>query len=65
MDNPENIYLPIFVDLTGKLVVVVGGGMVAARKVESLAKAGAIVKVIAPVVVDEIVQYPDVRIELR
>ena len=65
MDNPENIYLPIFVDLTGKLVVVVGGGMVAARKVESLVKAGAIVKVIAPVVVDEIVQYPDVRIELR
>ncbi len=65
MDNPENIYLPIFVDLTGKPVVVVGGGLVAARKVESLVKAGAIVKVIAPVVVDEIVQYPDVRIELR
>jgi len=32
MDNPENIYLPIFVDLTGKLVVVVGGGMVAAGR---------------------------------
>jgi precorrin-2 dehydrogenase/sirohydrochlorin ferrochelatase len=65
MDNPENIYLPIFVDLSGKLVVVVGGGMVAARKVESLVKAGALVKVIAPVAVDEIVRYPDVRIELR
>ena len=32
-------YLPIFVDLRDRLVVVVGGGVVAARKIEHLLKA--------------------------
>jgi precorrin-2 dehydrogenase/sirohydrochlorin ferrochelatase len=65
MHNPENIYLPIFIDLREKPVVVVGGGMVAARKVESLVKAGARVKLIAPEVAEEIALNPDVRVELR
>jgi precorrin-2 dehydrogenase / sirohydrochlorin ferrochelatase len=65
MDNQENTYFPIFVDLQDKLVVVVGGGMVAARKVESLVKAGAHVKVIAPEVVSEIAQTAEVEIDLR
>lgn len=65
VDNLENIYLPIFVDLRDKPVVVVGGGMVAARKVESLLKAGARVKVIAPKVAEEIAQNPCVQIDLR
>jgi precorrin-2 dehydrogenase/sirohydrochlorin ferrochelatase len=41
-------YYPIFVDLAGRTVVVVGGGEVALRKVESLAAAGARVRVVAP-----------------
>lgn len=65
MDCQENFYLPIFIDLRGKPVVVVGGGIVAARKVESLLKAGAQVKVIAPEVIDEIAACPGVDIELR
>ncbi len=65
MDCPENLYHPIFVDLSDKLVVVVGGGMVAARKVEPLLKAGARIKVIAPEVVDEIGQCAQVEIVSR
>ena len=41
-------YFPAFLDLKGKLCVVVGGGRVAERKVRSLLKAGASVKVISP-----------------
>ena len=65
MDTMENTYLPIFIDLRGKPVVVVGGGIVAARKIESLLKAGAQVKVIAPVVTDEIASFEDLEIEPR
>ncbi len=39
---------PIFLDLTGRLVVVVGGGNVAVRKVDKLLAAGARVRVVAP-----------------
>lgn len=41
-------YLPIFVDLTGRPVLVVGGGPVAARKAQLLIRAGARVTVVAP-----------------
>jgi precorrin-2 dehydrogenase/sirohydrochlorin ferrochelatase len=41
-------YLPIFLDVTGRECVVVGGGEVAARKVESLLEAGASVTVVSP-----------------
>ncbi|MBW1996875.1 MAG: bifunctional precorrin-2 dehydrogenase/sirohydrochlorin ferrochelatase [Deltaproteobacteria bacterium] len=40
-------YYPILIDLTGKEVLVVGGGEVAQRKVDSLLETGAIVKVVA------------------
>jgi precorrin-2 dehydrogenase/sirohydrochlorin ferrochelatase len=41
-------YIPIFLDVTGRDCVVVGGGEVAARKVESLLGAGARVTVVSP-----------------
>lgn len=41
-------YLPIFLDVAGRECVVVGGGEVAARKVESLLEAGATVTVVSP-----------------
>jgi precorrin-2 dehydrogenase/sirohydrochlorin ferrochelatase len=41
-------YFPALLDLQGRLCVVVGGGRVAERKVRSLLKAGALVKVISP-----------------
>lgn len=41
-------YYPIFADLRGKRCLVVGGGEVASRKVDSLIKAGGKVVVVAP-----------------
>jgi precorrin-2 dehydrogenase/sirohydrochlorin ferrochelatase len=41
-------YIPIFLDVTGRRCVVVGGGEVAARKVESLLAAGAHVTIVSP-----------------
>ena len=41
-------YIPIFLDVTERECVVVGGGEVAARKVESLIEAGAHVTLVSP-----------------
>ena len=41
-------YIPIFLDVTGRECVVVGGGEIAARKVEALLEAGAHVTVVSP-----------------
>ena len=41
-------YFPVFLNLRGKKVVVVGGGSVAERKVRTLLKAGANIDVISP-----------------
>src|SRR3989304_2335670 len=41
-------YYPVFLDIAGKPVVVIGGGEVALRKVEVLRAAGAEVPVISP-----------------
>lgn len=41
-------YYPAFLDLTGRPCLVVGGGMVAQRKVEALSEAGAQVTVVSP-----------------
>jgi|FLYL01.1.fsa_nt_gi siroheme synthase-like protein len=41
-------YYPVFLDLAGKPVVVIGGGRIAHQKMENLLKAGADVTVISP-----------------
>lgn len=43
---------PLFLDLTGRRVVVVGGGCVATRRARGLVEAGAAVEVIAPEITD-------------
>ncbi|HEX9138997.1 MAG TPA: siroheme synthase CysG [Steroidobacteraceae bacterium] len=41
-------HLPVFLDLRGRLVLVVGGGPVAARKIATLRRAGARIRLVAP-----------------
>ena len=52
-------YLPLFLDLRGQCVVVIGGGIVAARKIEHLLKAHARVRVVAPVLGAELTPLRD------
>jgi siroheme synthase-like protein len=52
---------PVNLDLSGRPVLVVGGGPVAARKVAGLLRAGAAVTVVAPDAVSDITDDPDVR----
>ena len=42
------VYYPVFFDLSGRPVVVIGGGKVALRKARALVEAGARVKLVAP-----------------
>jgi len=45
---------PIFLDVTGRPCLVVGGGRVAGRKVDALLEAGAAVRVVSPRLVDSL-----------
>lgn len=57
-------FLPVFLDLRDRLTLVVGGGAVAARKIELLLKAHARVRVVAPELHPELISYRDAgRIE--
>ncbi len=49
-------YFPLFIDLKNKNCLVVGAGEVAARKIELLAKAGANITIIAPIISESIRQ---------
>jgi uroporphyrin-III C-methyltransferase/precorrin-2 dehydrogenase/sirohydrochlorin ferrochelatase len=57
-------YLPVFLDLRGRMTLVVGGGAVALRKVELLLKAQARVRVVSPLLCAELTSHRDAgRIE--
>jgi uroporphyrin-III C-methyltransferase/precorrin-2 dehydrogenase/sirohydrochlorin ferrochelatase len=59
-------YLPLFVDMRDRLVIVIGGGVVAHRKTELLLKAHARVRVVAPQLCADLAVYRDLgRIEHR
>ncbi len=49
-------YLPLFIDVSGRPVVVVGGDETAARKVRLLLRAGARVRLCAPVATEELLE---------
>ena len=44
----NNFHYPVILKLTGKKCVIIGGGEVAARKLNTLCEAGAEVTVVAP-----------------
>jgi precorrin-2 dehydrogenase/sirohydrochlorin ferrochelatase len=49
-----NTHLPLFVDLSGRRVLVAGGGRAAERKLPALLEAGAVVTLIAPRVLESV-----------
>jgi precorrin-2 dehydrogenase/sirohydrochlorin ferrochelatase len=49
-------YVPIFLDVTGRRCLVIGGGEVASRKVTTLLDAGAKVTVVSPAMTDALAQ---------
>src|SRR5216683_2287157 len=58
--------LPLFLDLTGRAVLLVGGGRVATAKLQQLLAAGARVRVVAPEISEEILKTaPRVQIAQR
>lgn len=52
-------FFPLFIDINNKSVLVVGGGKIAARRVNTLLKFGAKVKVVAPVVCEDLKKLQD------
>lgn len=48
MSRPEPTHYPVALDLRGRRVLLVGGGSVAARKLDGLFAGGAVVHVVAP-----------------
>jgi uroporphyrin-III C-methyltransferase / precorrin-2 dehydrogenase / sirohydrochlorin ferrochelatase len=59
-------HLPVFLDLRDRLTLVVGGGVVAARKVELLLRSGARVRLVAPALQPVLAAHRDAgRIEHR
>jgi siroheme synthase-like protein len=52
-------YYPIFVEMQGRAVLLVGGGRVALEKIGKLTSAGATVTVIAPALLDEVRAFVD------
>lgn len=52
-------YFPFFVDLKNKRSLIVGGGVVAARKVETLLNYGVEIVVNAPYICEKMVEYVD------
>jgi precorrin-2 dehydrogenase/sirohydrochlorin ferrochelatase len=50
-------YYPIYLDIEGRNVVIIGGGNVCARKAETMMKYGARVTVVSPEMTDEIEQW--------
>ncbi|KLN65852.1 MULTISPECIES: precorrin-2 dehydrogenase/sirohydrochlorin ferrochelatase family protein [Vibrio] len=52
-------YFPLFIDLNHKPVLVVGGGEVASRKVDSLIRAGADVTIVSPKIEDYLAKLVD------
>lgn len=58
-------HFPMFVNLEGQNVTVIGGGKVALRKIEKLSPFGAHIQVIAPVIASQIRTIPNLKLHQR
>ncbi|HMD36869.1 MAG TPA: bifunctional precorrin-2 dehydrogenase/sirohydrochlorin ferrochelatase [Vicinamibacterales bacterium] len=56
--------LPLFLNLSGRTVVLVGGGPVAAAKLRQLRAANAMVRVVAPAIVDDIARESGAHVSI-
>ncbi len=54
MEHKEKKFFPLFVDLTQKKVIVIGGGKIAARRIKTLLTFAGEITVIAPTCTEEI-----------
>lgn len=61
----DNHYYPLFADLRDRLVVIVGAGLVAQRKIEPLCRAGARVRVVSPEMTGGIAARDDLELVRR
>ena len=52
-------YLPVGLDLRGRICIVVGGGRIGTRKATTLLQAGAAVSVVAPEATEEVARLAD------
>ena len=57
----EGHLYPVYLDLRARPVLVVGAGVVAARKIERLVSAGAAVTVVAPAAITQVAERDDVQ----
>ena len=55
--NESMSYFPIFVEMTGRRCLVIGGGAVAERKIAGLLEVGAVVVVISPDITETITRW--------
>lgn len=62
--TPQRVLFPLFLDVTGRRVLVVGGGTIAARKALDLIAARADVTVVAPEIAAELVASPTATLTL-
>lgn len=49
-----NKLYPVMLDLTGKQIVIVGGGTIALRKARGLEETGAVITIVSPTILDEL-----------
>jgi len=54
-------YYPVFLQLEDKIALVVGGGKVAQRKVETLLDAGASINIVSKVLTDKLKQLIEIN----
>ena len=59
VDEMGRPYFPMFIDLTDKKILVVGGGVIALRRIRTMLKFGADICVIAPEFCEELAQMEE------